>query len=293
MPDPDSYQRMTYLAGRPDELSDQECAELAALEQAFSRALSPAKQEKFDVCRHTVERLDKDIANLKQPNWNALSEPGKTALEKELKALVELEKYRNITDVHRLIPTLLRALSDALTDLMKPEQVTPLAINKCVQVFTMGLGGPAIPQLVGAGLAAAKSFLSHDAPGYALPKWLVVIPIVVFLFSLYGSRFGPRAATHTVQLRSDLKNKQAEGQLGIPANPGMYLSPRFWKLFLKDELPGSVVAQYNIDRGRSKLLAEYKKSEQLMTTNQEIMNIQATDDAETGQSTVLNVNHSA
>ncbi|BEV14262.1 hypothetical protein HBDW_10500 [Herbaspirillum sp. DW155] len=265
MPDCDSYMRLQYLTNKIDQLSEEERAEHDVLAGQYAVSLPQARQQKADACRALIERVDADVAALKQPDWNALSDIGKDALTKELEAYIELQQYKDLRDIRHLLPTVFRAVHDGILDLTKPEQLTPLAINKCVQVFTMLLGGPAIPQLVSASLSLFKKLYSNDHPGFQFPRAIVAAPLVVALFSIYGSRFGPYASTHTVQLRSDLKNKLAQGLLNIPAGARMYRSKQFWKLFM-NELPGSVVAQGMIAWGLRKISGEYKKSDQLLET---------------------------
>lgn len=285
MPECDSYMRLQYLNSKQD-LAAEEDAERNTLTGQFSAALPAAEQRKADECRASITRVNSDIAALKRPDWNALSDEGKDALVKELNASNELENYKNLTDIKYLLPTVFRAIDDGLLDLTKPEQVTPVAINKCVQVFTMLIGGPAIPQLASATLALVRKIQSNENPQYKLPAEIVALPVVLALFSLYGSRFGPYAATHTVQLRSDLKNKMARGQLNIPAGGRMYLSKQFWKLFAQ-ELPGSVVAQGTISWRLNRLSNEYKKSDQLLAThNEKIREHQQVSDLEAGQRNV-------
>jgi hypothetical protein len=268
MPDCDSYMRLQYMTARLDQLNEAERHEHEALDRQYTVALPAAKQQKAAACHALIQRIDSDVAALKQPDWNALSDVGKDALAKELNAYNELQEYKDLRDIKHLLPTVFRAIHDGILDLTKPEQLTPLAINKCVQVFTMLLGGPAIPQLVSASLSLAKKLYSNEHPGFVWPKAIVAAPLAVALFSIYGSRFGPYASTHTVQLRSDLKNKSAQGLLNIPVGARMYLSKHFWKLFMK-ELPGSVVAQGMISWGLHKISGEYKKSDQLLETHGE------------------------
>jgi hypothetical protein len=174
-----------------------------------------------------------------------------------------MDQYKSFTDIKHWLPTIFRAVHDGLLDLTKPEQLTPLAINKCVQVFTMGIGGPAVPQLLSAALALKKTFELENNPRYELPMWLISLPSIVGLFSLYGSRFGPYASTHTVQLRSDLKDKLTKGGLNIPVGGRMYLSKEFWGLFFK-ELPASVVAQGLLHFRLGKLSREDARSAELL-----------------------------
>jgi hypothetical protein len=292
MSDCDSYMRLQYMMDRADPLNEEERNELDTLANRYAVPLPGAKQQRAEVCRALIQRIDSDVAALKQADWNALSEIGKDALVKELDAYNELKQYKDLRDIKHLLPTVFRAIHDGILDLTKPEQLTPLAINKCVQVFTMLLGGPAIPQLVSASLSLFKKLYSNEHPGFVLPRTVVVAPLVVALFSIYGSRFGPYASTHTVQLRSDLKNKLAQGQLNIPVGGAMYRSKQFWKLFMK-ELPGSVVAQGMIAWGLRKISGEYKKSDQLLETYSEsVQEHLQTNDLESGAKQAIHIDAS-
>ncbi len=250
--DCDSFIRLAYLAKRADELTPDDERERDTLARQYARPLSGARQRDYEACLSKVVALEKDIAALAKPDWDALSSEGKSILMREMEAYDEPGIFLQAALI----------LKEGLSDLAKPEQVCPLAINKCVQAFTMILGGSSTPQLISAVMRLVTQLVAHqrNAPDYQLPRWTVLFLILGSMLALYGSKMGPPAATHTVQLRSDLKKRLEEGTLNIPAGWRMYSSAAYWKLFFS-ELPGSVVAQRNINRNLSVLGAVYKRSE--------------------------------
>lgn len=253
--DCDSFIRLAYLARRADELTLDEERERDTLARQYAQPLSGARQRDYEACLSKVVALERDIAVLEEPDWSALSSEGKSVLMREMEAY----------DKPGILPAAALILKEGLSDLAKPEQVCPLAINKCVQAFTMILGGSSTPQLISAVMRLVTQLVAdqRNAPDYQLPRWTVLFLILGSMLALYGSRMGPPAATHTVQLRSDLKKRLEEGTLNIPAGWRMYSSAAYWKLFF-GELPGSVVAQRNINRKLSVLGAVYKRSEALI-----------------------------
>ena len=253
--DCDSFIRLAYLAKRADELAPDEERERDTLARQYAQPLSGARQRDYEACLSRVAALEKDIAALREPDWGALSNEGKSVLMREMEAYDEVG----------ILPKAALILKEGLSDLAKPEQVCPLAINKCVQAFTMILGGSSTPQLISAVMRTVQQHVAGDRndPGYQLPRWTVLFLVLGSMLALYGSRMGPPAATHTVQLRSDLKKRLEEGALNIPAGWRMYSSAAYWKLFF-GELPGSVVAQRNINHKLSVLGTVYKRSEALI-----------------------------
>jgi hypothetical protein len=250
--DCDSFIRLDYLNKENAGLTPEERRERDALARQYAQPLSSAKQRDYGTCLEKMATLEKDMAALMEPDWSALSTAGKGILMREMEA------YEN----PRSFAAAALILKEGLSDLAKPEQVCPLAINKCVQAFTMILGGSSTPQLISAIMRLVRQLVANDRNehGYQLPRRTMAFLILGTMLALYGSRMGPPAATHTVQIRSDLKKRLGQGTLNIPAGWRMYSSAAYWKLFF-GKLPGSVVAQRSINHQLSVLGAVYKRSE--------------------------------